>query len=131
MNKAALADFGIGNLKRELTMLGGDTSYGGAGLQDELAEAGRETMTGKMATALFGTVKGAHEESLLDEFDDEPSFVGMPPRIVKQTKIVNRIHTVRKFDMDHFRVVKKMCEEFMAAGKEEYRKQQQNWNELY
>ena len=92
-------------------------------MQDELADAGRGTVGGKMAMALMGNLKRAEEEEPESEDSEASHSTRKPATIVNKTRIVHRVHTVRKFDMDHFRVVKRMCDEFMESAKEEYRKQ--------
>ena len=43
--------------------------------------------------------------------------------VINQTKIIHRVSTVTKFDAVHFKAMKRMCMEFVAAGKDELLKQ--------
>ena len=72
-----------------------------------------------------------HQEEA-DGYDDYVFSDREPSKVVKETKIVNKVLTVRKsVNMDQYRVMKHLCHEFMTAGLSEYRSQQLHWNELY
>lgn len=54
------------------------------------------------------------------------------PTIVRETKIISKIHTVRRpVHADQMRAIKGLVEQFMRNGVSEYRMQQQHWTELY
>ena len=50
------------------------------------------------------------------------------PTIVRETKIISKIHTVRRpVHADQMRAIKGLVEQFMRNGVSEYRMQQQHW----
>ena len=55
----------------------------------------------------------------------------MTSNIFGKLKVESKVHTVRKFDMVHFRAMKKICRGFMKAAKEEFKETLTYWNMMY
>ena len=73
---------------------------------------------------------GRQHEEEDDSGDEEESPRG--PRVVRETRILSQVHTVRRpVHQDQMRVLKRLVEGWMSGGAAEYRVQQQRWNELH
>ena len=79
-------------------------------------------MKGMIAGLLMENVAKVEEEQQEQTSDNMSSFItskaNLAP-VVNQTKVIHKVHTVAKFDTVHYKTMKRMCMEFVAAGKAE------------